>query len=106
MQIHSCIGVGLDVFIASVTFMVSSSHDQGTQAPRVNPPPDAIRAAQNKGQMLGFDFYRDSLNAKQPMQTFEEILQADTAQKGQVMATQRQLLERRYTLTPQSQRGA
>src|SRR5262249_34359235 len=35
------------------------------------------------------------------MQTFEEIMQADTAQKGQVIATQRQLLERRYTLTPQ-----
>jgi cytochrome c peroxidase len=140
MQIHSCIGVGFGVFIASVMLMLSSSHGQGTQAPRVNPPPDAIHTAQtpsdvsltrpeqqqsghdrldlfdaskalpsstafepqpDKGQILGFDFYRDPLNAKQPMQTFEEIMQADTTQKGQVMATQRQLLERRYTLTPQ-----
>jgi hypothetical protein len=33
--------------------------------------------------------------------TAEEIMQADIAQKGQVMAAQRQLLERRYNLTPQ-----
>jgi cytochrome c peroxidase len=120
--------------------MVSSSHGQGTPAPRVNPPPDAVQAAQtpsdvsptrpeqqksghdrldlfdaskalpsstafenqpDKGQILGFDFYRDPLNAKQPMQTFEEVMQGDIAQKGQVMATHRQLLERRYNLTPQ-----
>jgi len=120
--------------------MVLSSHGQSTQAPKENPPPDAINAAQtpsgvtlirpeqtknahdrfdlfdapkalpsstafenqpDKGQILGFDFYRDPLNAKQPMQTFEEIMQADIAQKAQVMTTQRQLLERRYNLTPQ-----
>jgi cytochrome c peroxidase len=128
------------MFVASVMLMVSSSHGQGTPAPRVNPPPDAVNAAQtpsdvprtrpeqqksvhdrldlfdaskalpsstafenqpDKGQILGFDFYRDPLNAKQPMQTFEEIMQADIAQKGQVMATHRQLLERRYNLIPQ-----
>jgi cytochrome c peroxidase len=128
------------MLVASVTLMVSSSHGQGTPAPRVNPPPDAVNAAQtpsavplsrpeqqksghdrldlfdaskappsstafenqpDKGQILGFDFYRDPLNAKQPMQMFEEIMQADIAQKSQVMATQRQLLERRYNLTPQ-----
>ena len=128
------------MLIASVTLMVLSSHGQSTQAPKENPPPDAINAAQtpsgvplirpeqtknahdrfdlfdapkalpsstafenqpDKGQILGFDFYRDPLNAKQPMQTFEEIMQADIAQKAQVMTTQRQLLERRYNLTPQ-----
>ena len=130
----------LGMLVASVTLMISSSHGQGTPAPRVNPPPDAVNAAQtpsdvplsrpeqqksghdrldlfdaskappsstafenqpDKGQILGFDFYRDPLNAKQPMQTFEEIMQVDIAQKGQVMTTQRQLLERRYNLTPQ-----
>ena len=109
------------MLIASVTLMVLSSHGQSTQAPKENPPPDAINAAQtpsgvplirpeqtknahdrfdlfdapkaltsstafenqpDKGQILGFDFYRDPLNAKQPMQTFEEIMQADIAQKA------------------------
>jgi cytochrome c peroxidase len=140
MSVSSSVVKILGMLVASVTLMVSSSHGQGTPAPRVNPPPDAVNAAQtpsdvpltrpeqqksghdrldlfdaskalpsstafenqpDKGQILGFDFYRDPLNAKQPMQTFEEIMQTDIAQKGQVMATHRQLLERRYNLTPQ-----
>jgi cytochrome c peroxidase len=140
MSVSSSVGKVLGMLVTSVTLMVSSSHGQGTPAPRVNPPPDAVNAAQtpsdvpltrpeqqksghdrldlfdaskalpsstafenqpDKGQILGFDFYRDPLNAKQPMQTFEEVMQADIAQKGQVMTTHRQLLERRYNLTPQ-----
>jgi len=140
MPVRSSVVKVLGMLVASVTLMISSSHGQGTPAPRVTPPPDAVNAAQtpsaapltrpeqqksghdrldlfdarkalpsstafetqpDKGQILGFDFYRDPLNAKQPMQTFEEIMQADIAQKGQVMTTQRQLLERRYNLTPQ-----
>ena len=34
------------MLIASVTLMVLSSHGQSTQAPKENPPPDAINAAQ------------------------------------------------------------
>ena len=140
MSVHSSVVQVLGMLVASVTLLVSSSHGQGTPAPRVNPPPDAVNAAQtpsdvpltrpeqqknghdrldlfeaskalpsstafenqpDKGQIFGFDFYRDPLNAKQPMQTFEEIMQADIAQKGQVMTIQRQLLERRYNLSPQ-----
>jgi cytochrome c peroxidase len=140
MAVQSSVIQVLGMLVASMTLMISSSHGQGTPAPRVNPPPDAVNMAQtpsdvpltrpeqqksghdrldlfdaskalpsstafenqpDKGQVLGFDFYRDPLNAKQPMQTFEEIMQADSAQKGQVMATHRQLLERRYNLTPQ-----
>ena len=41
-----------------------------------------------------------TLNAKRPMQPFEEIMHADAQAKPQVMAAQRQLLERRYDLTP------
>jgi hypothetical protein len=79
-----------------------SGHDRlnlfdASQAP---PSSTAFENQPDKGQILGFDFYRDPLNAKQPMQTFEEIMQTDVAQKGPVMATQRQLLERRYNLTP------
>src|SRR5919197_247233 len=140
MPVCSSVIKVVGMLVASVTLMVSSSHGQGTPAPRVNPPPDAVNAAQtpsavplsrpeqqqsghdrldlfdaskappsstafenqpDKGQILGFDFYREPLNAKQPMQMFEEIMQADIAQKSQVMAPQRQLLERRYNLTPQ-----
>jgi cytochrome c peroxidase len=140
MPVRSSMIQVVEILIASVTLMVSSSYGQGTPAPKVTPSPDAVTASQtpsdvpltrpeqqksghdllnlsdasqalpsstafesqpDKGQILGFDFYRDPLNAKKPMQTFEETMQADIAQKGQVMATQRQLLERRYNLTPQ-----
>jgi cytochrome c peroxidase len=80
-----------------------SGHDRLDlfDASKALPSSTAFENQPDKGQILGFDFYRDPLNAKQPMQTFEEIMQTDIAQKGQVMATHRQLLERRYNLTPQ-----
>jgi hypothetical protein len=80
-----------------------SGHDRLDlfDASKAPPSSTAFEHQPNKGQIRGFDFYRDPLNAKQPMQTFEEIMQADIAQQGQVMAAQRQLLERRYNLTPQ-----
>ena len=52
------------------------------------------------GQIFGFDFYRDPLNAKKPMESFEENMRADIAAKGAVMEAQRRLLEQRYNLTP------
>ena len=87
------------------------------QAPAARPPapaptPEAFRPASalpsstafedqpEKGQANGFDFFRDPLNAKKPMITFEEIMQADVADKPKVMQTQRRLLERRYNLSP------
>jgi cytochrome c peroxidase len=53
-----------------------------------------------QGKLLGFDFYRDPLDAKRPMMTFEEIMAEDVALKPKVMAAQRQLLESRYVLQP------
>jgi cytochrome c peroxidase len=53
-----------------------------------------------KGRPEGFDFARDPLNAKKPMQTFDEIMKQDVADKPKVMDTQRKLLERRYDLSP------
>ena len=50
--------------------------------------------------MLGFDFARDPLNAKQPMQPAEEIQKNDIADKPKVMAAQQKLLEQRYNLAP------
>jgi cytochrome c peroxidase len=60
----------------------------------------ALDAQPEKGQATGFDFARDSFNAKRPMQTFDEIMKADVADKAKVMDTQRKLLETRFNLTP------
>jgi cytochrome c peroxidase len=80
-----------------------SAHDRSPLflAPQAVPASQALAGQPEEGKVLGFDFYRDPLNAKQPMQTFDEVMQADVAAKPQVMATQRQLLERRYHLQPQ-----
>jgi cytochrome c peroxidase len=64
------------------------------------PPAASFEAQPDKGQALGFDFARDPLNAKRPMQPAEEIVQADVAAKPAVTAAQRRLLESRYDLTP------
>ena len=64
------------------------------------PPAASFEAQPDKGQALGFDFARDPLNAKRPMQPPEEIVQADVAAKPAVTAAQRRLLESRYDLTP------
>jgi cytochrome c peroxidase len=80
--------------------------------PAPAPTPEALKPANappsspafddqpEKGQANGFDFSRDPFNAKRPMMTFEEIMQADVAEKPKVMETQRRLLERRYNLSP------
>jgi cytochrome c peroxidase len=60
----------------------------------------AFVAQPENGQILGFDFYRDPLNAKRPMESFEENMKADIAAKAAVMETQRRLLEQRYNLNP------
>ena len=79
-----------------------SEHDRSDrfQATQAQPSSPAFADQPDEGKVLGFEFARDPLNAKQPMQTFEETMQADTQAKPGVMATQQQLLERRYELTP------
>lgn len=67
------------------------------QAPFAMP---GLETQPDKGQVLGFDFYRDPLNAKRPMQTFEETMAADVSEKPKVMEAQRALLNRRYDLRP------
>jgi len=69
-------------------------------APNAKPSSPAFADQPEKGKIEGFDFFRDPLNAKNPMQTFDEILKADVADKPKVMATQKRLLEKRYDLTP------
>jgi len=60
----------------------------------------ALKAQPDGGKVVGFDFARDPFNAKAPMQTFEESMKADVANKPGVMAMQRKLLESRYVLEP------
>jgi cytochrome c peroxidase len=79
-----------------------TAHDRSEMFAASNAVPSSPAFADQpeKGQLQGFDFYRDPLDAKRPMQTFEEIMRADVAAKPKVMATQRKLLESRYDLQP------
>jgi cytochrome c peroxidase len=60
----------------------------------------ALESQPQKGEVQGFDFARDPLDAKRPMQPAEEIVQKDIADKPKVMEAHRRLLESRYNLTP------
>ena len=64
------------------------------------PSSEALTHQQDRGEMLGFDFYRDPLGAMKPGMTFEDFYKAGVANKPKVMATQRKLLESRYNLEP------
>jgi cytochrome c peroxidase len=60
----------------------------------------AFKGQPDEGKGEGFDFSRDPFNAKNPMTTFDEVYQADAAEKPKVMAKQKELLEKRYNLKP------
>ncbi len=79
-----------------------SAHDRSAAfaAPNAQPSSSAFAGQPEQGRVEGFDFYRDPLNSKRPMMTFEEIYKADVAAKPGVTAAQRKLLEERYNLTP------
>ena len=76
--------------------------DQGDRfdAAKAEPSSSALDAQPERGQATGFDFVRDPLNAKRPLQTFDETMKADVADKAKVMQLQRKLLESRYDLSP------
>ena len=79
-----------------------TAHDQSGvfDAASAQPASTAFEQQPDKGKILGFDFYRDPLNAPKPMMTFEEIMRKDIADMPKVMETQRNLLESRYDLKP------
>lgn len=60
----------------------------------------ALDGQPDKGQIVGFDFVRDPLNAKAPQTTFEQVYQEDVAAKPKVMADHMALLNSRYDLQP------
>jgi cytochrome c peroxidase len=69
-------------------------------ATKAEPSSTAFAGQPDQGKILGFDFYRDPLDAKKPMMTFQEVYNEDVAAKKKVMDEQRQLLELRYNLNP------
>src|SRR5205823_6132179 len=78
-----------------------SDHDRMDFDSRKAMPASPVFKTQPKeGQISGFDFYRDPLNADHPFTTFEEIMQKESAGRPAVMAAQRKMLESRYDLTP------
>lgn len=74
-------------------------------APKAQPSSTAFKNQPDEGKVLGFDFFRDPLNAKKPLTTFQEVYQQDVADKPKVMETQRRLLEMRYDLKPNLSSG-
>lgn len=85
-----------------------TDHDRSDAflAPNAKPLSPAFKDQPPKGKVAGFDFYRDPLNAERPMQTFEEIMKVDVADKTKVMNAHKRLLEGRYDLTPRLDREA
>lgn len=75
-----------------------SDHDRTIS--KAMPITRALAEQPKDGKNSGFDFYRDPLNSDRPMTTFEEVMEADVAEKPGVMAQQRKLLESRYNLEP------
>jgi len=70
------------------------------RATRAQPASDAINSQPDAGKILGFEFYRDPLDAKKPMTTFDEVYKMDVGMKDKVNDAQRALLQKRYVLTP------
>jgi cytochrome c peroxidase len=79
-----------------------SDHDKSNifSADAAKPSSTVFKDQPDEGKVKGFDFYRDPLDAKRPMQSPDEIMQQDIADKPKVMAAQRKLLESRYNLAP------
>ena len=79
-----------------------SRHDESDDflAKNADPINSALNDQPSKGDITGFDFYRDPLNADRPMQPSAEVMKQDIEEKPQVMSDQRKLLETRYNLEP------
>ncbi len=75
-------------------------------ATNATPSSTAFKQQPDEGKILGFEFYRDPLNSKRPMQSPDEIRKMDEEAKSKVMGDQRKLLEGRYNLNPQTDPSA
>jgi cytochrome c peroxidase len=70
------------------------------KADQAIPSSQAFKDQPDQGKVLGFEFYRDPLNAKKPMEKPEDIMAKDITDKPGIMAAHKKLLESRYNLTP------
>ena len=79
-----------------------TKHDQSHQfdMPAASLITKSLAEQPDSGEIQGFDFYVDPLNAKQPRQSLKDVMEAEIAAKPDVMAQQRELLEARYNLEP------
>jgi cytochrome c peroxidase len=79
-----------------------TAHDKSSvfDAPKAPHSSSVLLTQPDDGEVRGFDFAHDPLNARKPMQTPEEITAEDKAMKPKVTEAQRRLLEKRYNLTP------
>jgi len=79
-----------------------TDHDRSGDFDPKKPAPlsPAFQSQPKKGRITGFDFARDPLNADAPFTSFEEVKAKETANRPEVTAAHRKLLESRYDLTP------
>ncbi|MGH9632171.1 MAG: cytochrome B6 [Bryobacteraceae bacterium] len=79
-----------------------SEHDRSGvfAATNATPTSPVLEGQPKDGKISGFDFTRDPLNADKPYQDPAEIMKKEIANKDNVMAAQRKLLETRYNLEP------
>ncbi len=82
-----------------------TDHDKAVAKKAAPPSSPALATQPDEGKVLGFDLARDPLNAKEPMVTLEQIMQADIEAKPGVMSAQRELLESRYDLKLRPREG-
>lgn len=82
---------------------VKTPHDLDAAFFSAGSAPDAaqgLAGQPQKGQITGFDFYLDPLDAKRPNQSPDELRKQAEGERPAVMAAQRRLLETRYVLEP------
>ncbi|HZZ28545.1 MAG TPA: cytochrome B6 [Pirellulales bacterium] len=79
-----------------------SDHDQSKEFSAAEAQNSSLQFKHqpDEGQIRGFDFYRDPLNAMKPLETLDAIMHADIEAKPKVMQEQQRYLEQHYDLTP------
>ncbi|ALA59280.1 Cytochrome C [Nitrospira moscoviensis] len=94
--------VGMSTVLAAALSVGRSGHAQPTSEGRQQTSqPNSIEQAKQKG-FEGVDFYYDVFGAppgQDPQKSFEQVMKKDQAEKPEVMAKQRKLLEERYDLS-------
>lgn len=86
----------------SILTKETKAHDGSDKfdATKAIPISPVITNQPQEGKITGFDFYRDPLDSKKPMQSFEEIMEKDIADRPAIAKAQKELLESRYNLKP------